>query len=314
MSFEFITHFVLHELDELVFDAGALRIRGYDLAFRAVLAQGGIGILGSAVPAAEVACEKAMHHHIRITAYRRGEMSVIREGKAVVAYVIHIVAGLRHSSEGEQLYRSEGRRFAGLVKEGVEGFGNLLPVAGRSHLEAEVAGKVAQGAQLFLIRLVVHPVNEGFLAFLCHELRHSLVGQEHEFLDEPVGLEGSLLIDIDRLAFFVHQHLHLRSLETDGAGCKALLAQLGGQFVQNKHSLANLLRNRTGREGRTLVRLSLVRRLHIVLALDYSLRAVVVETVVRTYHGAAEPAADYPCQRSEFENGRKSQFLLARTQ
>ena len=38
MSFEFITHFVLHELDELVFDAGALRIRGYDLAFRAVLA------------------------------------------------------------------------------------------------------------------------------------------------------------------------------------------------------------------------------------------------------------------------------------
>ena len=160
----------------------------------------------------------------------------------------------------------------------------------------------------------MHPVNEGFLAFLCHELRHSLVGQEHEFLDEPVGLEGSLLIDIDRLAFFVHQHLHLRSLETDGAGCKALLAQFGGQFVQNQHGLANLLRNRTGREGRTLVRLSLVRRLHIVLALDDGLRAVVVETVVRTYHGAAEPAADYPCQRSEFENGRKSQFLLARTQ
>ena len=55
-----------------------------------------IVILALGVGPVQIHCQKAVHHSVRITSDRGGEMSVELEGQAVVANVVGAVAGLGH--------------------------------------------------------------------------------------------------------------------------------------------------------------------------------------------------------------------------
>ena len=166
--------------------------------------------------------------------------------------------------------------------------------------------KTAQGVDFHFVRLVVDTIDEGLgilfglavhLAAGGHELGHGAVGQQHEFLDEPVGLFRNLLVDAERFAVLVHFHLHFRPLETDGAGGKTLVAENQGQPVQF-HQGFHLFFGKVG--GRT--------------AFQHLLGLFIGISPVGTNDGAAHPLVDDLPLRGDFKNGAEGQFLLVGAQ
>ena len=137
---------------------------------------------------------------------------------------------------------------------------------------AEEADELTEHSELLLVGILVDAVDEGLgllaLGHLAHVLCHRAVGQQHELLDEPVGLLGYLLVDPYRLAGLIHLDLHLGPLEGNGTGGEAFLPQDRGYLVQG----CDLLGERT------------------VAGLNDGLGLVVVEAVVGLDDGTAEPA------------------------
>ena len=254
-----------------------------------------------------------MHEHVWVTADRRSEVCIVFECKAVVTEIFSVITGLGHCPEREEFYGVVFRRILGCREQIVKLLGYLLAVCRRSHAVAEVAYEVAQVLDLLLVRLVMHTIDKclGLLArALCrsvsdalaagrHKLRHSAIGQEHELLDEPVGLLGHLLIDIHRTALLVHLDLHLRTVEAYGSSRESLLAELGRQTMKRKDCRYYLCRD------------TLVSSLRLVYDL---LSFLVCKSIVGIYDGLAEPLADDAAERSHLEDCRECEFLLLRTE
>ena len=147
------------------------------------------------------------------------------------------------------------------------------------------------------------------LGSLRHELCHASVCKQHKFLYEPVGLLGNLLADSHRFSVFVHLHLHLRTLEADGPGCKTLLAELGSQLVECQHCFLHLHR----------YDLALPHNFGGIALNDFSffydgLCPFISKTEIRFDDCTPEPFGNDTCQRSNFKHRRESEFLFIRTQ
>ena len=67
---------------------------------------------------------------------------------------------------------------------------------------------------------------------LANGLGHRLVGQEHELLDQLVGILAHLEIDTDGHTLFVYLKLHLGAVEGDSTLSKTAGTELFGQTVQ----------------------------------------------------------------------------------
>ena len=69
-------------------------------------------------------------------------------------------------------------------------------------------------------------------------LGHLFIGQQHEFLDEPVGLFRFFDVYTDGLGVFVQMEFHLLAFEVDGTFAVAFFAHDGCQFVQHQYGVA----------------------------------------------------------------------------
>ena len=184
-------------------------------------------------------------------------------------------------------------------------------------------------------------------AALGDKLSHAPVGKQHEFLYEPVGFLAYLLIYAYRTALFIYFDLHFRTLETDGSGCEAFLAELGRKLVQDEDSFLQLVRYKAA-GGHALAHCGL--RMHggffagfgslrgslqdwiahhsvlsvgtssqlhlhgLVSRIYYLLGSLVCKTVVGIYHRAAEPLRHHLGERGYLKDGRETQFRFIRTQ
>ena len=128
-------------------------------------------------------------------------------------------------------------------------------------------------------------------------LSHLLVGQQHEFLYQPVGLFRFLDIDAYGLGILVQLELHLLGLEVDGAVLIPLLAQDGGQFVQLQNGTA----------CRSLLRLH-------VAGLYYLLRLFVVVAVVAVDNALAHPHLQHRCLAVHLHHHAETKLVLVRPQ
>ena len=300
MAGELLSDLVLHELDELVLDAGALRFGGEDLALGGVDALLLVVVLLLALLAGEVQGQQAVDHQVRVAADRGGEMGVELEGEAVVADVVGRVGRLRHRAEGDHLEGVELRLAFRLAEQVGQRAGDLGAVAGRAELVAEMLREGAEVLDFLGVGLVVDAVDEGLrvlrgdvvhLAVRRDELRDGPVREEHELLDQPVGLVRDGLVDADRLAVLVDVDLHLRALEHDRAVLETVPAEDGREGVQ-------------GEDG----------RLFGDVAEDDFLDLLVVVAAVRADDGAADPAVDDLGLRGDLEDGREGQLVLVGAQ
>ena len=257
MASECVSDLVLHELHKLVLDARALCLSGHDLTLRSMLAELVVCLLSGRRTSCKIVCQKPVHHHVRITADRRGEMCVIFECKSVMAEVFGIIAGLGHGPERKKLDRIIFRCVLGGSEQVVQLLGYLLSIGCRSHPVAEVADEVTEALDLLLVRLVMDTIHEGLrllagsllrslpysLAAGRDKLRYGPVGKEHELLDEPVSLLCHLLVYIDRTSRLVYLDLHFRTVEADRSCREPLLAELCRKAVQYEDSILDLFRN-----------------------------------------------------------------------
>ena len=289
---------VHHELDQLVLRGSALGVRGHELALGGVAARLLVLILLGALAVVQIAGQQAVDHQVRVAADRGGEMCIELERQAVVADVVGAVAGLGHRPQGEVLHGGELRLALRAVQQLVEslrGRADVAVLVGRN-LVAEALGESIEVLELDLIRLAVDTVDEGLGVLLRHavhlpagghELRDRAVRQQHELLDQPVGLLRNLLVHADRLALLVHLDLHLRPVEIDRPRLPLVLLHNRSKFVE-------------GGDG-----LDECRFAGGIFFFYDGLRLVVVEPVVGVNDGAADPAgADFGLRR-HLEDGRE---------
>ena len=208
VTVELVAYLVLHEFNKLVLDARALGLGGDHFTLGSVLACGLVSLAVGTLSSGEIGSEKAVNHHVRVAADRRGEMGVIGEREAVVTDVVDVVACLRHRAERKKLDGVELRLILRRVEEAVQLAGELLAIGYLAEIVAEIAHKSAQVVNFCHVRLVVYTIDKGlfFLPTLCRSLsgdritilvkicprsnkfRHTTVGKQHKLLDEPVCL------------------------------------------------------------------------------------------------------------------------------
>ena len=286
---------VLHEFHHLIFDGGSFGIGGNLLPYRAVFAAIFVieFVLGGR--AVHIHRQQPMDHDVGITADGRSKVGIERESQSIVSYVVCGVARPGHAAQGQQLQCILLRLALGFLHQCVERRSCLLRIRGIAQFMTEILGEAAQAVEFLGIRVLVDSVNEGRilgLAFLGGILRHATVGQQHEFLDEPVALLTFFLDDIDRLACLIHEHLHLGPFKGNGALVKALLAQNGCQGMQIKHFGSQ----------------------RPFLRFDDLLGLLIVEPVVRIDDCPAEPLPDDLGLGVHFEHGAEGQLIFMRAQ
>ena len=219
----------------LVLHAGAFGAGGQLLHGAGVFAQGFVLLLADrAALIVEVLREQAVHHHVGVAADRRSEVRVVVEGQTVVADVVHGVACLLHGADGDAdgdgldevllllaLY---------VVQQVVDGFGYVGLRARCAQLVAEAGDELGQRVELLGVGQVVDAVGEYFgllaLGHAAYLLGHGTVGQQHELLDQLVGVLRHLEVDTDGFALLVYLELHLVAVEVDGSSGEAAFAQL----------------------------------------------------------------------------------------
>ena len=153
----------------------------------------------------------------------------------------------------------------------------------------------------------------------CYIGCNCLVCKQHKLLNKPVCLPCNFLTHINRLAFGIHNHLHLRSLKTYGTAFKTLLAKNCRQLVQGDYSLLYLrLRCSSTRFSCRFVIWNIdrihSRRLCQSCLLKYLLGLLIGKTSVRFNYCAAKPALYQLCLVVHLKNCREGEFLLIRPQ
>ena len=111
-----------------------------------------LGILG----------EKAVNHHIGITADRRCEMRVIIHCQTIVTDVLGGIDSLRHRTDGKYGEHVLLAASLHILEQTVERAVNLLRTTVGIDLEAETLRYQRQVAHLLGIWIVVHTVDERF--------------------------------------------------------------------------------------------------------------------------------------------------------
>ena len=128
--------------------------------------------------------------------------------------------------------------------------------------------------------------------FAAYEGRYLAVGQQHEFLDQFVGVFRYLEEYPGRFIVGIEGEFYFFPVECDGSGGHAPLAHLLGQGIQDEDFFAQ----------------------RIVRSFDHRLSLLVGEAAVRADDRTAEPLVFHVSFLVHFKDGREGELLFVRTQ
>ena len=147
----------------------------------------GVGGLGqAAVAQLERADQSAMHDQVGIAADRRGEMRVAAQVQAEMAVILRRVFGLRLRAQHDFVDQLLGIAALHAGEHAVEGFRPQHAAFREGNVER--CKEFAQRVDLLHARLVVHAIDQR-TARLFQRLGGGDIGEDHEFLDQPVRLQ-----------------------------------------------------------------------------------------------------------------------------
>ena len=149
-------------------------------------------------------------------------MSIIFSGQAKVSDIFRLVHRLLH---GAQRYRSD-EPFLRLTCHCLHSLLNFLGLCFLAYLELhiKISQKLGQILHFFLCRNIMHTINKGPM-LLEHMLSHCFVGCQHKFLDNGLRITMNALHNLNRMQFFVQNHLLLRQVEIYRATTSTLIVQ-----------------------------------------------------------------------------------------
>ena len=293
---KYLAQVVGHILDLLVLDGCALGVGGQLLHGRGVLTLLLELVDAHAAAAAQIALQQAVHHHVGVAAYGRCEMGVVVKAQAVVADIGGGIHGLGHRADGQGGEEILLALALDVGEHAVDGAVDILGRAAGLHLVSKVAAQAGQVGELAGVGLVVHTVYKslGFLAGAgaADEGGDGAVGQQHEFLDELVGVFAFLEVNRYGMALVVDVEAHLGAVKFHRAIVVTLSAQYLGQAVEGEYLVA-----------------------HVALAgLDDGLSLVVCKAAVGAYDGAADLAAEHAGAVVHLKDYRESELFLVGAQ
>ena len=162
-----------------------------------------------------------------------------------MADVGRTIDGLGHradSQDGEHLLL---RLALGLLQHLVDRLVDILARALGAHLVAEVGGNVSEILQFVQVRLVMHTIDKGLggliLGHFTDVLSHLAVGQQHEFLDELIGILSLMDVHSGGLALLIDVKLNFLAVERHRAALlKTATAQLLSHLVEDGQFLGQV--------------------------------------------------------------------------
>ena len=163
-------------------------------------------------------------------------MGVVGEGESEVTDVVNGVFRLHHGTQGDGLYELLHACALGVVHELVERTGGLRCGAGSLQLIAEAHHEGAQLLELLRVGTLVDAIGQrlGFLATLglSDILGHGAVGEQHELLDELVGIALALEVGACGTAVGIDVEVQFLALELHRPVLEPLGTELLGQHVE----------------------------------------------------------------------------------
>lgn len=155
-------------------------------------------------------------------------MAVVRRGQAEMPQRLRAVARLLQRAQHQPGDEPFLGLALGLVQHGLQGLGVHLALCRAADAVAQVDEEGVEGLDLLGVRVLVHAVEDGDLV-QAGELRHALVGLEHEFLDHAVGDAALLALDGGGHAAFVQRDDRLVNVQVQRAALHAGLGQHLGE-------------------------------------------------------------------------------------
>ncbi len=142
----------------------------------------------------------------------------------------HVLGGVdrfRHGADGDGLDQVLLGTSLYLVEQGVDALGHLGLGTLRFDLVPEAKDEGVEGIQLLRIRDIMHTIDKGAgfltLGYPADGFRYRLVGQQHELLNQVIGLLRLLEVDTQWLSLLVEVELHLVAFKVDRTRCEAPL-------------------------------------------------------------------------------------------
>ena len=319
---EGLSQALAHELHLLVLDAGALGLLGHLLHVGALVAEGLVLVLIGAASALGIAGEEAVNHEVGIAADGAGEVGVVVESQSVVADVVGAVAGLHHGTQGDHLHDVLFAASVDVGEEAVQVPADFGAVAGGLQLVAELGDEGREVQELLRVGIVMDAIGQhlGLLSarHTADTLGHGAIGQQHEFLDELVGILGHLEIDALGMACLVDFEAHFLAVEVHGSGSKAASAQLFGHAVQDDELLGKVLGGAgtlapLGRQG-SVAGAVIVLGAGLVVCLEHGLNLLVGEASVAADDGVGQVPVLHLGLGIEVEDDAVGELLLVGAQ
>ena len=241
VGIEHLADVLTHEFHHFVFDGLAFCLGCQLLHVAGVLALLFVIALVARLATLLVAGQQAVHHCVGIAAYGRREVGVVGEGQSEVSDVVDGILRLHHGAQGNGLDEFLLTLSCGRIHELVERARRLPGGAGGLQLVAEAHHKLAQFLQLRRIGHVVYAVRQRlrFLSALrfSYVFCYGAVGQQHEFLNQLIGIALPLEVGTRRAALLVDVEVQLLALEFHGTILESLVAQFLGQHVEQQQLL-----------------------------------------------------------------------------
>src|SRR3712207_676257 len=241
---EGLSELVGHEFHHLVLDGIALGVLCHELHVGAMFAEFLAMFLIGAARSLLVAGEESVDDGVGVAAYGGGKVGVVVEGQPEVADVVGGVLGFHHGPERHGLYYFALAFAFDVVHELVNALGHGALGAIGLYFVAEFGDELAQRLHFLWVGIVVNAVGKGLclapFLYFSEGLGHGAVGQQHEFLDELVGVLGALEVAAGGLSLFVDVEMELLSVEFHGAVLESFATQLLGQSVEEDEQLGVL--------------------------------------------------------------------------
>ena len=319
-SIKFLSNLVGHEFHLLVLDAGTLGIGSQLLHVGRVFAESFVLLLAGTSGSLGITGEQTMNHEVRVTTDWRSEMCVEVERQSVMSDVDGAVARLHHGTEGDGLHELLDRLVLHVLEQFVETLRHFGLGALRANHVAKLADEVLQVVELGWVRHVVHTVRQCLclsIAFLhlAHAFSHRAVCQQHELLDELVGILGALEIHAERFALLVDVETWFHAVEVDGTVLHSSVAQLVRHAVEdNQFVLIGLGRLGTLCQWLFRSRILVVLGRCLVVLFEQVLHFLIDETAVALYDGVDNAMVEHVGILIHLEDDGEAEFLLVGTE
>ena len=259
--------------------------------------------------------QQTMHHHVGITTDGRGEMGVVVEGESIVSDIMHTVLGLHHRPQSHCLDGILLTCALSSTHQGIERLSDGSLRATRLHLIAEFRHELAQVLEFLRIGLVVDTIRQRLcLLPLLHTsdgLCHRLISQQHELLDEFVGIFRHLEVSLDGFARLIDIEVEFLAIKLHGAILETGSTQFLGKGIKfdqfgSVFSLIGMILRSRGRWFACAI-------LHAIILQNLLHLLIGIATIALNHRMSQMPLLDVRLV-VHLEDDTITEFLLVRTQ